>query len=95
MYGLFLSLFLHYYLYHNLKGSFLTALFLFTLNTQASKVTVYDRNGQRVFEKQNYQNDWDGVYQKNGELLPVGSYYYRIDLGDGTPIFDGWIYLTY
>ena len=61
----------------------------------ASKVTVYDRNGQRVFEKQNYQNDWDGVYQKNGELLPVGSYYYRIDLGDGTPIFDGWIYLTY
>ena len=61
----------------------------------ASKVTVYDRNGQRVFEKQNYQNDWGGVYQKNGKLLPVGSYYYRIDLGDGTPIFDGWIYLTY
>ena len=61
----------------------------------ASKVTVYDRNGQRVFEKQNYQNDWGGVYQKNGKLLPAGSYYYRIDLGDGTPVFDGWIYLTY
>ena len=61
----------------------------------ASRVEVYNRNGQSVFQKKNYQNDWGGVYQNKGALLPVGSYYYRIDLGDGTPISDGWIYLTY
>ena len=61
----------------------------------ASRVEVYNRNGQRVFQKKNYQNDWGGVYQNKGGLLPVGSYYYRIDLGDGTPIREGWIYLTY
>jgi hypothetical protein len=33
--------------------------------------------------------------KKTGGLLPVGSYYYRIDLGDGSEIIDGWIYLTY
>jgi hypothetical protein len=41
------------------------------------------------------QNDWRGVYEQTGELLSAGSYYYRIDLGDGIPIKDGWIYLSY
>ena len=36
-----------------------------------------------------------GVYEQTGELLSAGSYYYRIDLGDGSPIKDGWIYLSY
>ncbi|MDB4674978.1 gliding motility-associated C-terminal domain-containing protein [Flavobacteriaceae bacterium] len=61
----------------------------------ASVVEIFNRNGQRVFRMNNYQNDWSGIYEKTGGLLPVGSYYYRIDLGDGSEIIDGWIYLTY
>jgi len=65
------------------------------VNYPNSMVRIYNRNGRLVFEKRNYQNDWGGVYEKTGELLPVGSYYFRIDLGDGSPIKDGWIYLSY
>ena len=61
----------------------------------SSVVEIFNRNGQRVFRMNNYQNDWSGIYEKTGGLLPVGSYYYRIDLGDGSEIIDGWIYLTY
>ena len=57
-------------------------------------VKVYNRNGQLVFEERNYNNDWAGIYQRTGGLLPAGSYYYRIDLGNGT-IKDGWLYLSY
>ncbi|MGB1449077.1 MAG: BspA family leucine-rich repeat surface protein [Flavobacteriaceae bacterium] len=57
-------------------------------------VKVYNRNGQLVFEMLNYRNDWAGIYQKTGALLPAGSYYYRIDLGNGRTQ-DGWLYLTY
>ena len=57
-------------------------------------VKVYNRNGQLVFEEQNYRNDWAGIYERTGALLPAGSYYYRIDLGNGT-IEDGWLYLSY
>ena len=64
-------------------------------NYSNSLVSVYNRNGQLVFKKRNYQNDWRGVYEQTGELLSAGSYYYRIDLGDGSPIKDGWIYLSY
>ena len=65
------------------------------VNYPNSMVRIYNRNGRLVFEKRNYQNDWGGVYEKTGELLPAGSYYFRIDLGDGSPIKDGWIYLSY
>ena len=57
-------------------------------------VKVYNRNGQLVFEEQDYRNDWAGIYERTGALLPAGSYYYRIDLGNGT-VQDGWLYLSY
>ncbi len=60
----------------------------------SSIVKVYNRNGLLVFEKVNYQNDWSGIFKQTGELLAAGSYYYRIDLGNGE-VIDGWIYLTY
>ena len=53
-------------------------------------VKVYNRNGQLVFEEINYNNDWAGIYQRTGRFTPAGSYYYRIDLGNGT-IKDGWL----
>jgi hypothetical protein len=50
---------------------------------------------QGSFVSFNSRSQWSGIYEKTGGLLPVGSYYYRIDLVDGSEIIDGWIYLTY
>lgn len=40
-------------------------------------VQVYNRYGGKVFESQDYKNDWDGTYK--GKPLPDGTYYYVIN----------------
>ena len=60
-----------------------------------SSVKVYNRNGQLVFSKRNYQNDWAGTYQETGELLPAGSYYYLVEVQETGKVKKGWLYLTY
>ncbi len=47
------------------------------------RVRVYNRWGELVFESKGYggENAWDGT--RNGRLMPVGSYYYIIDVKDG------------
>jgi len=44
-------------------------------------VTVYNRMGEVVFTKKGYANDWDGTYR--GSVLSEGTYYYKVDLGNG------------
>lgn len=44
-------------------------------------VEIYNRWGEMLFRSDDYQNDWDGTY--NGQQLPIGTYYYVIDLNDG------------
>lgn len=51
------------------------------------RIMVFDRNGNVVFEADNYQNDWDGTgYNKGGYVghvnLVNGVYTYIIELGD-------------
>jgi gliding motility-associated-like protein len=41
-------------------------------------VDVFNRYGQPVFHSENSNKAWDGTY--NGKPLPVGTYYYIIDL---------------
>jgi gliding motility-associated-like protein len=41
-------------------------------------VDVFNRYGQLVFHSENYNKAWDGTY--NGNPLPMGTYYYIIDL---------------
>jgi len=53
------------------------------------KVFVYTRYGQQVFSSINYSIPWDGRY--NGKELPVGVYYYIIDLNDGKPPVSGYV----
>ncbi len=54
-----------------------------------NSLKVFNRWGLVVFESSNYQSDWNGT---NGSSeLPMGSYYYTLDLGDGKHIFDGTI----
>ena len=44
--------------------------------TKNIKVTVFNRYGNKVFESENYSNDWQGTYK--GKPLPDGTYYYII-----------------
>ncbi|ASV30985.1 T9SS type B sorting domain-containing protein [Maribacter cobaltidurans] len=58
-------------------------------------VKVFNRWGHEVFAVQSYKNDWGGVYKNNREKLPSGSYLYVIDLGDGSEVIRGWIFINY
>jgi len=51
-------------------------------------VKVYSRWGNLVFESEaGYTTPWDGTFE--GSDLPVASYYYVIDLGDGSDALSG------
>ncbi len=65
-------------------------------NYPNNSVKVYNRWGDLIFSRNNYQNDWNGSYANNGSNIPdASSYYYQIDLdGNGSIDHDGWIYIT-
>lgn len=44
------------------------------------EVNVFNRWGQQLFSSKGYSNPWDGTY--DGKEVPVGTYYYVIDLKD-------------
>lgn len=54
-----------------------------------NKLQVFNRYGNIVFEKEGYNNDWDGTVSNNknpifnysGSALPSGTYFYILDLG--------------
>lgn len=48
---------------------------------------VFTRWGTMVFEAQGYNNDWDGTW--NGNPVPDGTYFYRLDPGDGSAAVTG------
>ncbi len=58
-----------------------------------TSVQIFDRYGNIVFEAANMQEDavWDGT--REGEESPAGTYFYVLDLGDGTEVRKGWIQL--
>lgn len=44
------------------------------------KVTIFNRWGSVVYESIGYADPWDGTF--NGEPLPMGTYFYRLELND-------------
>lgn len=52
---------------------------------------VYNRWGNIVLEATDYQSDWDGTWE--GKLLPDGTYFYMLELGDGEKIRKGYVQL--
>jgi gliding motility-associated-like protein len=49
-----------------------------------SRITIFNRWGNKVYQKSGYLNDWDGysnVSKVGSKPLPVGTYYYVIDYG--------------
>jgi len=68
-------------------------------NYPNNTLNVYNRYGVEVYRKRAYLNDWDGTANVNSPVnqdnkLPTGTYYYTLDLGDGTGAKTGWIYIT-
>jgi gliding motility-associated-like protein len=43
-------------------------------------VEVYNRWGELLFHSDGYSQPWDGTYE--GKALPIGTYYYVIQLND-------------
>ncbi|TVZ59042.1 gliding motility-associated-like protein [Flavobacteriaceae bacterium MAR_2010_105] len=68
-------------------------------NYPNNKLEVYNRWGNQVFKQIRYNNSWKGTSNGRATIsgsnkLPVGTYYYIIDLGDGSePIVD-WLYIN-
>lgn len=56
-----------------------------------AEVVVFDRYGREVLRKRGFTS-WDG--KRNGQPVPVATYYYVIDLRNGTPKITGWLYLA-
>ncbi len=58
-----------------------------------SEIEIFNRWGEKIFRSVGYSNAWDGSYK--GEALPVGAYFYTINLNDGeTPIIKGTVTLV-
>ena len=49
-------------------------------------VSIFDRDGQKIYYSENFTS-WDGKYKN--QPLPIGTYYYVINLNDGSPLLNG------
>ncbi len=61
-------------------------------------IFIYNRWGSKVYESLNgYANDWDGKNRfgvtVGDQGLPVGNYYYVLDLGDESDVIRGYVFL--
>ena len=54
-----------------------------------NRVQVFTRTGQLVFESRGYKVPWDG--NKNGKSLPIDTYYYIIEPGNGGKTLTGYV----
>ena len=57
-------------------------------------INVYNRYGTKVFELNEYVDQWCGT-DDDGELLPVGTYFYTINFNSDKKSTTSWIYLNY
>jgi gliding motility-associated-like protein len=62
-------------------------------------LSVFNRWGHKVYEQNNYTNEWDGKSQSsltigNG-LLPKGTYFYVLDVGPDLKPVKGYVFLNY
>jgi|GEM_PF-3140181 len=52
-------------------------------------VNIFNRYGQALFHTNGYGTPWDGTY--HGSQVPPGTYYYIIDLKNGSKPLSGWV----
>ena len=70
-------------------------------NFPGSHVVLFNRLGLKVYENENYQNDFDGranvaTYLNNAEaILPTGTYFYYVRMGgNSTREYNGYLYIN-
>ena len=68
------------------------------LNFPSNDFRVFNRWGVQIYQAIPYTNAWDGKSTSNlnvgGDTLPVGTYFYVLDLKDGSEVYTGTIYLN-
>jgi len=64
----------------------------------SNTIVIFNRWGNKVFEASPYENTWDGTNEMGlkvgGDELPIGTYFYVLNLGDGSAFYKGTIYLN-
>ena len=68
-------------------------------NYPNNNLEIYNRWGNIVYKMNGYNNDWNGASNgraivNDSEDLPEGTYYYKLELGDGSLPKIGWLYLN-
>ncbi|MBK9284352.1 MAG: gliding motility-associated C-terminal domain-containing protein [Sphingobacteriaceae bacterium] len=59
-----------------------------------NKIQIYTRWGKQVFNTENYKNGVNAWPEKdNSKSYTSGTYFYVIDLGDGSAVLKGWLEL--
>ena len=83
----------------NGDGSNETLVFLGLENYPLSRLHVYTRAGQLVYQSEDYKNDWDAKINTNpklsGQIVPTGTYYYILQLGGTERVMKGFVYIGY
>lgn len=68
------------------------------VNYPQNTFLIYNRWGDQVFEASPYQSTWNGTstmgLRVGGNELPTGTYFYLLNLGDGSAMYKGTIYLN-
>ncbi len=69
-------------------------------NYSGNKVRIINRWGNVVFKTTNYKNTWNGFSNQklvieNDAKVPAGTYFYFIDLNDGSELIKGWLKVVY
>lgn len=58
-----------------------------------NQLEIFNRWGNLVYYKKGYNNTWNGKADDSAKTLPEGTYFYILDLGDGSKKTSGWLYL--
>ncbi len=62
-------------------------------------IKIYNRHGVQIYESKGYSNTWDGKpnmgFPNRSKVLPVGTYYYILEIEGNPNAVVGWIYLNY
>ncbi|MBN2237385.1 MAG: gliding motility-associated C-terminal domain-containing protein, partial [Bacteroidales bacterium] len=62
-----------------------------------NSIIIYDEHGNKVFESDPYQNNWDGsnhFSDPSREELAQATYFYILSLGDGKKPIKGYVYIN-
>jgi len=68
------------------------------INYPENNIMIFNRWGDKVFGANPYLNNWNGNstagLRVGGDALPTGTYFYVLELGDGSAAYKGTIYLN-